>query len=540
MKELRARWLGLVPYREAEALQRAIHERALDDYLLLQEHPHVYTLGSSADPAHVLRDPASVGAELVHADRGGDVTYHGPGQLVGYPIVSLAEWRAGQRDVVAYVRRLESVLMAALADFGINATCSPGYTGVWVGDEKIAAIGVRVARGRTRHGFALNVDPDLTMFDHIVPCGIRDRGVTSMAKMLGSAPDMRAVVDRVVARFAESFDHAGVERQDVAWRTTAADLAPFTRAASEGVPVRLLGRLADAGVHDEVDPAARRPEWMKVRARFDDEYLGLKKLVRDLDLHTVCEEAGCPNIYECWADRTATFMILGDRCTRACGFCQVDTRKPLAVDADEPRRVADAVQALGLAHVVITCVARDDLPDGGASVFAATVHAVRAENPDTAVELLIADCKGDDASLATIFAARPDVLNHNLETVARLQRAARPSAGYARSLSVLGRAKDAGLVTKSGLILGMGETTDEVRSALTDLRAVGVDIVTLGQYLRPSAQHLPVARWWTPAEFDAVRADAEALGFAHVEAGPLVRSSYHARAGIDHMVGAPS
>ena len=539
MKALHARWLGLVPYQEAEALQRAIHERAADDYLLLQEHPHVYTLGSSADPAHVLRDPASVGAELVHADRGGDVTYHGPGQLVGYPIVSLAAWRAGQRDVVAYVRRLESVLIAALADFGIDAACSPGYTGVWVGDEKIAAIGVRVARGRTRHGFAINVDPDLAMFDHIVPCGIRDRGVTSMSRLLGSAPEMRAVVNAVIARFAESFGHDGVDRQDVAWRIVADDLAPFTRAATGEVPVRLLGRLAEAGVRDEVDPTARRPEWMKVRARFDDEYLGLKRLVRDLDLHTVCEEAGCPNIYECWADRTATFMILGDRCTRACGFCQVDTRKPLAVDADEPRRVAEAVRALGLAHVVITCVARDDLPDGGASVFAATVDAVRAENPDTAVELLIADCKGDDASLATIFAARPDVLNHNLETVARLQRAARPSAGYARSLSVLARAKDAGLVTKSGLILGMGETPDEVRSALTDLRSVGVDIVTLGQYLRPSAQHLPVARWWTPEEFDAIRADAQALGFAHVEAGPLVRSSYHARAGIDQLAGAP-
>jgi lipoic acid synthetase len=216
----------------------------------------------------------------------------------------------------------------------------------------------------------------------------------------------------------------------------------------------------------------------------------------------------------------------------------VDTRKPLAVDADEPRRVADAVRALGLAHVVITCVARDDLPDGGASVFAATVDAVRAANPETAVELLIADCKGDDASLAAIFAARPDVLNHNLETVARLQRAARPSAGYARSLSVLGRAKNAGLVTKSGLILGMGETADEVRGALADLRSVGVDIVTLGQYLRPSAQHLPVARWWTPDEFDAIRTDAEAMGFAHVEAGPLVRSSYHARAGIDQLTGA--
>ena len=534
--KLRARWLGLVPYREAEALQRAVHEHSSADYLLLQEHPHVYTLGSSGDPAHVLRDPESVGAELVTADRGGDVTYHGPGQLVGYPIVSLAEWRAGQRDVVAYVRKLESVLIAVLADFGIEATIVPKYTGVWVGDEKIAAIGVRVARGRTRHGFALNVDPDLSMFEHIVPCGIHDRGVTSMARVLGAAPAMSDVVDRVVDRFAEAFEQGSVDRQDVAFRLSSEDLAPFTRQASGEVPVRLLGRLAAAGVESEVDPIARRPEWMKVRAHFEPEYVELKRLVKDLDLHTVCEEAGCPNIYECWSDRTATFMILGDRCTRACGFCLVDTRKPLAVDTDEPRRVADAVCALGLAHVVITCVARDDLPDGGASIFAATVDAVRVASPGTAVELLISDVKGDDASLAAIFAARPDVLNHNLETVARLQRAARPSAGYARSLSVLARAKAAGLVTKSGLILGMGETTDEVRAALADLRAVGVDIVTMGQYLRPTGQHLPIARWWTPAEFEAIRLDAEAMGFAHVESGPLVRSSYHAREGIDQLV----
>jgi len=533
---LRARWLGTVPYREAEALQRAVHARSDADYLLLQEHPHVYTLGSRAELAHVLRDPASVGAELVPADRGGDVTYHGPGQLVGYPIVSLAEWRAGQRDVVAYVRQLEAVLIAVLADFGITAAAVPRYTGVWVGDDKIAAIGVRVAQGRTRHGFALNVDPDLSMFDHIVPCGIADRGVTSMARILGAAPSMQAVVDRVVARFAEAFGAPEVDRQDVAWRLSAGDLAPFTRASSGDVPVRLLGRLAEAGVREHVDPAARRPEWMKVRARFDDEYLELKRLVRGLDLHTVCEEAGCPNIYECWADRTATFMILGDRCTRACGFCLVDTRKPLPVDLDEPRRVAEAVCALGLAHVVVTCVARDDLPDGGASVFASVVDAVRAASPGTAVELLISDMKGEDASLATIFDARPDVLNHNLETVARLQRAARPSAGYARSLAVLARAKDAGLVTKSGLILGMGESAGEVRAALSDLRAVGVDIVTIGQYLQPTGQHLPIARWWTPAEFDAVREEAEAMGFAHVEAGPLVRSSYHAREGIDQLV----
>jgi lipoic acid synthetase len=541
---LRVRWLGRVPYAEAEALQRALHARAADDYLLLQEHPHVYTLGSRADLANVLVAPASVGAELVRADRGGDVTYHGPGQLVGYPIVSLAEWRAGQRDVVAYVRRIESVLVAALADLGVQAESRvDGLTGVWVGDEKIAAIGVRVANGRTRHGFALNVDPDLAMFDHIIPCGIRDKGVTSLTRVLGRPVDMHEVVDRVVARFAESFGYVDVERQDVVWRESATDLSAFTRdamsgdgtegapAPTRGTPVRLLGRLAQAGV--EPSTAGARPEWMRVRARFGDGFLEVKKLVRDLDLHTVCESAGCPNIFECWADGTATFMILGDRCTRACGFCLVDTQKPLPVDPGEPERVANAVLTMGLEHAVITCVARDDLDDGGAAAFASTIAAIRATSPRTRVEVLISDCHGDPAALDTIFAARPDVLAHNLETVARLQRAARPSAGYARSLAVLARSAAAGLVTKSSVILGMGETEAEVLGALADLRGVGVDIVTLGQYLQPSSRHLPVARWWTPDEFARVKEAGDGLGFSHVESGPLVRSSYHARRGLE-------
>jgi lipoic acid synthetase len=272
---------------------------------------------------------------------------------------------------------------------------------------------------------------------------------------------------------------------------------------------------------------------MRVRAKFGHGFLDVKKLVRDLDLHTVCESAGCPNIFECWADRTATFMILGDRCTRACGFCLVDTRKPLAVDPDEPERVARAVRTMGLEHAVITCVARDDLADGGAAVFADTIAAIRRESPGTRVEVLVSDCHGDPDALDTIVAARPDVLAHNLETVARLQRAARPSAGYARSLAVLGRAAAAGLVTKSSVILGMGETEDEVLGALADLRGVGVDIVTLGQYLQPTARHLPIARWWTPDEFARLREAGERLGFAHVESGPLVRSSYHAKRAVE-------
>lgn len=506
MGALRARWLGRVPYREALALQRALHGGTEDDYLLLLEHPHTYTLGKRADPAHVLVDPATVGATLLTTDRGGDVTYHGPGQLVGYPIGELAESPAGTRDVVAHVRRIEAALIAVLAEFGIRGERVDGRSGVWVGNEKIAAIGVRVARGRTMHGFALNVDCDLTMFDHIVPCGIRDAGVTSMAAQLGGEPEMADVVDAVTA----------------AWASTVA--APNLDVASVGF-VR------------PSEPAAvaigRRPGWMKVTADLGPEYRRLKRLVHDQELHTVCEEAGCPNIFECWSQRTATFMILGDRCTRACGFCLVDTRKPFPIDPDEPRRVAAAVATLGLAHAVITSVARDDVADGGAAGFAATIHAVREQNPETTIEVLIPDCKGDADDLGVIFAARPDVLNHNLETVARLQRRARPSAGYARSLTVLARSKAAGLVTKSGIILGLGEEAHEVRSAIADLRNVGVDILTLGQYLQPSAAHLPVARWVTPEEFAELGEYARGLGFAHVESGPLVRSSYHARDGAD-------
>jgi lipoyl synthase len=525
---LRVRWLGRVPYDDGDVLQRALHTRTDDDYLLLLEHDHVYTLGTRAEPAHVLTPPSSVGAQLVQTDRGGDVTYHGPGQLVGYPIVSIPGWGDGIRDVVGYVRRLERVLVDALSDLGVDSERRERLTGVWVGDEKIAAIGVRVARGRTRHGFALNVDPDLSMFGHIVPCGIRDKGVTSVARLLAAPPSLRSVVDAVVNRFAERFGYETVERQDVAWRPGPVEPSA-TLAAATGHQRPVHVRLRQAGVEVPIETAgARRPPWMRVRADLGEGYRATQRLMRTLDLRTVCEEAGCPNIYECWAERTATFMILGARCTRACGFCLVDTRRPGPLDPDEPGRVARAVATLGLAHAVVTSVARDDQPDGGAAAFAATIRAIRARTSAT-VEVLIPDCKGDPDALDQIFAERPDVLNHNLETVARLQRAARPNAGYARSLTVLARAADAALITKSGLIVGFGETLDEVRGAIADLRAVGVAILTIGQYLRPSGDHLPVVRWWEPDEFRLIGDYARALGFAHVEAGPLVRSSYHAR-----------
>jgi lipoyl synthase len=531
---LRARWLGRVRYEDAHALQRALWERSSEHHLLLLEHPHVYTMGLRARAEHVLVDDvASVGATLVRTDRGGDVTYHGPGQLVGYPIVSVP---TGPDSTPSYVHAVEQLVIDVLADVGLpGAGRLEGYPGVWIdGARKICAIGVRVSRGRSMHGFALNVSPDLSMFSHIVPCGIADadKAVTSLAAEGLSSVTMREVVDAVVARAAVLWGGGEVERADVAWTVRPSDLSPFTRGeGAGGQPVRLLGRLASAGVDSSsaVGLAERKPEWMRVKANMGPEFLELKRTMRSGSLVTVCEEAGCPNIFECWSSGTATFMINGERCTRACGFCLVDTRLPGPLDPSEPARVAEAVRSMGLQHAVVTAVARDDLPDGGAGAFASTIAAIRTAVPGCAVEVLIPDCKGDAASLATIFDARPDVLNHNIETVPRLQRAVRPSASYGRSLSVLARAAGAGLVVKSGLIVGMGETVDEVVSVLRDLRAVGVSIVTVGQYLRPTANHLPVARWWTPDEFDSLKVVGESLGLQHVQASPLTRSSYHAR-----------
>ncbi len=545
---MKTRWLGRVSYPEAWDLQRALGRRSDEDYLLLMEHPPVYTLGTNGDSDHMLIDPASVGAELVRVDRGGDITYHGPGQLIGYPLISVGP---GLHRGPQHVRQVEQVVIDALVALGLNRDSigrSDGYPGVWVGHDevggdgprKICAVGVRTARGRTTHGFALNVDTDLSMFDHIIPCGIDDRGVTSLAAE-GCGASMAEVVDAIITAAESAWGSDGdiqrvtdghAHRRDTV--PVAVSLAP-TRDGGRAAQDALGARLRRSGLDPQagVSLTARKPPWLRNKARMGDDYLGLEHDLHDLDLVTVCEEAGCPNIYECWSGGTATFMINGSRCTRACGFCQVDTGRPLPLDVGEPGRVAEAVDRMGLSHAVVTCVARDDLCDGGAGAFAATIASIRDRSPGTTVEVLISDCKGDLASLQTVFDARPDILNHNIETVARLQRLVRPSAGYARSLAVLARAKDADLTTKSGIILGMGERMDEVLATLVDLRAVGTDIVTIGQYLRPTGHHLPVDRWWTPDEFDQLREEGLAMGFSHVQASPLTRSSYHAREAVE-------
>jgi lipoic acid synthetase len=281
-------------------------------------------------------------------------------------------------------------------------------------------------------------------------------------------------------------------------------------------------------VRNAETPIEKKPSWIKTRARMGPEFTELKGLVRREGLHTVCEEAGCPNIYECWEDREATFLIGGDQCTRRCDFCQIDTGKPAELDRSEPGKVAESVRAMGLRYSTVTGVARDDLADGGAWLYAETVRQIHALNPGTGVELLIPDFNADPVQLGEVFSSRPDVLAHNLETVPRIFKRIRPGFRYARSLEVITAARKAGLVTKSNLILGMGETPDEVAPAMRDLVDAGCEILTITQYLRPSSRHHPVDRWVKPEEFVEHSQAAEAMGFAGVMAGPLVRSSYRA------------
>jgi lipoic acid synthetase len=529
---LRTRWLGRLPYLEAWDLQKALWEgrveKRADDYLLLLEHPPVYTIGRNGDGSNLLVGTEALeGAEVHYVDRGGDITYHGPGQLVGYPIIRLDD----PKQIVPYVRRLEQTLIDTLRDFGIAGWREDGLTGVWTEQGKVAAIGVRVSRGVTMHGFALNLDPEMSCFAKMNPCGITDRPVATVSGLAGHRVSLEEAVRALIPHFSKVFQ---VEETEI-------QLGAFTR--GQGADARFeVDRLLQSGTFSaerrKADPLVvkgrlpgepPRPEWMKVTARMDDQYVSLKKLMRGLDLHTVCEEAGCPNIYECWGAGTATLMILGDRCTRACGFCNVTTGKPTEYDVLEPFRAAQAIKTMGLAHAVVTSVNRDDLADGGAAIFAATIRETRRIHPDCEIEVLIPDLKGDAEALAVVLAERPEVLNHNTETVLRLQREIRTSANYGRSLALLARAKAEGLLVKSGLIVGMGESREEVLGTLADLRAIGIDIVTIGQYLRPTPRHRPIHRYVHPDEFLSYQQYGESLGIPHVESGPLVRSSYRAR-----------
>ena len=536
MRELNIRWLGKLPYGEAYILQKGLHsatsqESSPFDYLLLLEHNNVVTIGRSGDINNLLVSKNILhenNIEFFETDRGGDITFHGDGQLIGYPIIRLDD----PKKVVPFVRKIENVIIDSLAELSIEAFSKTDDTGVWTKEGKIASIGIKVSKWTTLHGFSLNISENTKGFDFINPCGSSDEHVISI-QQYDETVSFKEVTEIISRKFVEIFKYEKVDKQ----------FSQFTPRQLKKKKEFHIDQLVNNGVFNDsknsiqitlnssVKSEPERPEWMKVKANLGKDYLSLKSLIKEKRLNTVCEEASCPNIYECWSMGTATFMIMGDTCTRACGFCDVNTGKPCDLDMDEPYRVAESVKIMGLTHAVITSVNRDDLDDGGSAFFAKTIDEVRLKNNQTSIEVLIPDFKGSKEAIDNIINANPEVLNHNLETVPRLQREIRTAASYGRSLALLQYAKESHFLgkTKTGLIVGMGEEFEEVISVLKDLSRINIDIVTIGQYLRPTQRHRLIDRYVSEEEFEQYKTIGQELGIPHIESGPLVRSSYHAK-----------
>ena len=536
MRELNIRWLGKLPYGEAYILQKGLHsatsqESSPFDYLLLLEHNNVVTIGRSGDINNLLVSKNILNEnniEFFETDRGGDITFHGDGQLIGYPIIRLDD----PKKVVPFVRKIENVIIDSLAELSIEAFSKTDDTGVWTKEGKIASIGIKVSKWTTLHGFSLNISENTKGFDFINPCGSSDEHVVSI-QQYDETVSFKEVTEIISRKFVEIFKYEKVDKQ----------FSQFTPRQLKKKKEFHIDQLVNNGVfnasknsvpitlNSSVKSEPERPEWMKVKANLGKDYLSLKSLIKEKRLNTVCEEASCPNIYECWSMGTATFMIMGDTCTRACGFCDVNTGKPCDLDMDEPYRVAESVKIMGLTHAVITSVNRDDLDDGGSAFFAKTIDEVRLENNQTSIEVLIPDFKGSKEAIDNIINANPEVLNHNLETVPRLQREIRTAASYGRSLALLQYAKESHFLgkTKTGLIVGMGEEFEEVIAVLKDLSRINIDIVTIGQYLRPTQRHRLIDRYVSKEEFEQYKTIGQELGIPHIESGPLVRSSYHAK-----------
>ena len=536
MRELNIRWLGKLPYGEAYILQKGLHsatsqESSPFDYLLLLEHNNVVTIGRSGDINNLLVSKNILNEnniEFFETDRGGDITFHGDGQLIGYPIIRLDD----PKKVVPFVRKIENVIIDTLAELSIEAFSKTDDTGVWTKEGKIASIGIKVSKWTTLHGFSLNISENTKGFDFINPCGSSNEHVVSI-QQYDETVSFKEVTEIISRKFVEIFKYEKVDKQ----------FSQFTPRQLKKKKEFHIDQLVNNGVfnasknsvpitlNSSVKSEPERPEWMKVKANLGKDYLSLKSLIKEKRLNTVCEEASCPNIYECWSMGTATFMIMGDTCTRACGFCDVNTGKPCDLDMDEPYRVAESVKIMGLTHAVITSVNRDDLDDGGSAFFAKTIDEVRLKNNQTSIEVLIPDFKGSKEAIDNIINANPEVLNHNLETVPRLQREIRTAASYGRSLALLQYAKESHFLgkTKTGLIVGMGEEFEEVISVLKDLSRINIDIVTIGQYLRPTQRHRLIDRYVSEEEFEQYKTIGQELGIPHIESGPLVRSSYHAK-----------
>ena len=483
---------GLLDYGEALARQQQLVDERIGnrglDRLVLVEHPPVVTIGRSGSLDDLQRSEVALGqmgVSLKKVDRGGRATFHGPGQLVIYPIV-----KVGDRDLHLFLKRLLDTVADVLKSYGMVPEYKAGEPGLWVHGAKIASVGLAVRKWVTYHGIALNVSMDPEWFNLIVPCGRPGEKITSLVREKGTAVGLPSVKKRIVDCFCSQYRCTAVEA-------------------------------ADTG-------SSRRPPWMVVPPIDSKAADRMERRLARLQLATVCQSAHCPNLGECFSRGTATFMILGTCCTRRCRFCAVDKGSPGPPDLQEPYRVAMAVRQMKLAHAVITSVTRDDLPDGGAGHFRDTIEQIRQRCPGVSAEVLVPDFGGSIAAVDSVCEAHPEVFNHNIETVARLYPIIRPFARYRRSLGVLSTAASRGLMTKSGLMLGLGETANEIVSTFRDLRNAGSLLLTLGQYLAPSKDHVPIVRYVPPEEFEMWADTARSMGFKAVAAGPLVRSSYRA------------
>ena len=479
--------LGRMSYNDSLTLMmwlvqaRRCHQ--IEDVLLIVEHDPIITLGRGGGLEDIpvpLGTLTRRGVEVVTTDRGGRATYHGPGQLVVYPILEVET-----DEVYRLVASLESATVQTLRHWGVESARDVDHPGVWVGSEKIGAVGLAVQDHVTYHGLSVNISVDLAPYEWIIPCGLTDRGVTSLKVLTAQSPSLEAVARLWLDEWSRTYG--------VAWEW-GYQVAPWLVASAPSEP--------------QIDR--------------------LYAMLRKSQLHTVCEEAICPNLGECWGNATATFMLSGAICTRHCRFCAVTGGHPKELDPAEPFHIARSVQQLALDYVVLTSVTRDDLEDGGAEQFARTIRAIRRQ-ASAGIEVLIPDFNGSRDALDVVLQARPDVLNHNIETIPRLYPKIVPKKRYDRSLGIIEYAKRHGFKTKTGLMLGMGETRGEVLAVLQDLRRRGCDLLTLGQYLPPTSKHWLRDEYIHPVEFNWYARLARQIGFKAVASGPLVRSSYHAK-----------
>lgn len=505
--------LPVTEYKEAWELQAKLvtarKEGTIErDVALLLEHPSVFTVGRSAGLNDLMVSEDFLeenGIQVIMVERGGNITYHGPGQLIMYPIIDLHMARLGVSELI---ESLEEVMIRTASDFGIKTERNSINRGVWVEKRKIGSVGIAVRRGISFHGLALNINSNMMPFKWINTCGLKEVYMTSIEQELTHKVSMNKA-RRIIKRHTESVFGTELKR----------------------INLKELDEILKKRQNRISKKYVKKPHWLKRSLPTGPAYENVRSLLNKSRLHTVCQEAKCPNIWECFSQRTSTFLIMGPRCTRNCRFCAVENGPSGYPDPKEPERVAEAAKSMGLSYVVITSVTRDDLPDGGAGHFSKTIREIRKKIPDASIEVLIPDFQGDMNALDIVLDAQPAVLNHNIETVPSLYPSVRPEAIYRRSLRLL---KHAGLSnpavpTKSGLMLGLGETPEEIEKTLKDLFDAGCSILTIGQYLQPTNKHLPVRRFVPPEEFLKWKRTALKMGFSDVASGPFVRSSYHAK-----------